>query len=209
MVGLNLCPFAFPSLKNHQVELVVVRGTDENEIAQVVVDHMLKQKYSASGGNSIVVAPDYFPDDFDGYLNMVQYLEMAPMKELELDDYVQIAPFHPNFVFNFDDSPQKIDNYVNRSPYPMFHILKQTDVDNAVETKCGGDPGKVWRRNAKLLRKFESVLGNPGAVDFLLNFSTEQQMPEYPEDAVNQVMKEIRQDDDGPVEGMVRGVWRR
>ena len=134
------------------------------------------------------------------------------MTQLDLHGHVQIAPFHPHFVFDFKQMEEKknpIDNYVNRSPYPMFHILKEHDVDHAVATACGGDPGKVWRRNARLLRKFEDVMGKQGAVDFLLSFSTKDQMPEYPEETVNQVMKEVRQDDDRPVEGMVRGVWEK
>ena len=150
-------------------------------------------------------------------MDMVQYLEQAPMNELDLHGYVQIAPFHPHFVFSFKDLQQpeqqqdrsRIDNFVNRSPYPMFHILKQQDVDYAVSTSCGGDPGKVWRRNATLLRKFESIMGKQNAVDFLLHFSTQSKMPEYPEGIVIQAMKEVRNDVDGPVKDMVRGVWER
>lgn len=138
------------------------------------------------------------------------------MNQFDLHESVQIAPFHPHFVFDFNEiedeenkSSPIIDNYANRSPYPMIHILKQNDVDHAVATSCGGDPGKVTRRNAKLLRKFETVLGKQGAIDFLFSFATQDEMSEYPEDMVNQVMKEFRHDgDDGPVEGMARGVWR-
>jgi len=206
---LNLCPFALPSLKNHQVELTVVRGTDPNEIGRKVVEQLMIQKNTPSGGNSIVVAPDYFPEDFYAYMSMVQYLEEAPMEELDLHDYVQIAPFHPHFKFDFADEENRIDDYVNRSPYPMFHILKRHDVNHAVSTSCGGDPGKVWRRNAKLLRKLEDTMGRNGAVDFLLSSVTMEQMPEYPEEVVSKAMREIRQDGDGPMKDLVRGVWRR
>jgi len=217
VVGLNLCPFAFPSLKNHKVKLIVVRGTDDNEIAQAVVEELMMQTESLSGENSIVVAPDYYPDDFRGYMRMVQFLEEGPMNQFDLHNYVQIAPFHPHFVFDFKELDEErgekksspiIDNYVNRSPYPMFHVLKTDDVEHAVATACGGDPGKVTRRNAKLLRKFETVLGKEGATDLLLSFATQEETSEYPTEMVDQVMNEIRRDDDdGPVEGMVRGSW--
>ncbi|KAL3938685.1 MAG: hypothetical protein SGBAC_006458 [Bacillariaceae sp.] len=216
VVGLNLCPFALKSLKANKVELIVVRGNDANDIGEAVVEQLLIQKESPSGGNSIVVAPDYFPDDFLSYMNMVRYLEEAPMTELDLHGHVQVAPFHPQFVFDFQqlrttkmttEDPSSIDNYVNRSPYPMFHILKEHDVDHSVATSCGGDPAKVWRRNAKLLRKLESIMGKEDAVDFLLSFSTQDDMHEYPNEIVSQAMKEIRQDSDGPMEGIVRGVW--
>merc|ERR1712238_479258 len=69
----------------------------------------------------------------------------------------QIAPFHPMFEFSGSTS-RGIDNLTNRSPYPMFHILREVEVSSAVD-KLGGDSGKVWQRNISLLNKFKDELG--------------------------------------------------
>jgi hypothetical protein len=82
-------------------------------------------------------------------MSLVQYIEEDVMENLNLHGIVQLAPFHPQFVFE-GSAPDGIDNYTNRSPYPMFHILREDEVSRAVD-KLDGDAGKVWRRNIDLL----------------------------------------------------------
>ena len=48
-----------------------------------------------------------------------------------LNGVFQIASFHPDFQYantQFDDP----ENYANRSPYPMLHILRESSVEQAV-----------------------------------------------------------------------------
>jgi hypothetical protein len=47
-----------------------------------------------------------------------------------------------------------IDNYTNRSPYPMFHILREEEVSKAVDA-LDGDASKVWKRNMDLLQALQ------------------------------------------------------
>jgi len=171
IIGLNLCPFAERPIKTNNLSIHIVRGDDHEEISNEVLEVMLMQQDEP--GTSIVIAPDYYPHDFERYLSMIQFLETRVMVAYELHDDIQIAPFHPEFMYdNMDDdsthttSLPPIEVATNRSPYPMFHILKVDDVAKAVG-KLGGDPGKVWRRNAKLLNNLEKRLGRPGAFSFL------------------------------------------
>merc|ERR1711971_7502 len=82
------------------------------------------------------------------------------MDEHDLHGLVQIAPFHPQFEFNGSGS-NGIDNFTNRSPYPMFHIIRENEVTNAVD-KLGGDASKVWSRNIKLLESMNERWGREG-----------------------------------------------
>ena len=44
---------------------------------------------------------------------------------------LQIASFHP--FYQFADTPaDDITNYTNRSPYPVFHLLREDSIDQAV-----------------------------------------------------------------------------
>lgn len=43
-------------------------------------------------------------------------------------DTYQIASFHPAYVFA-DAGQQDKENYTNRSPYPIFHILRNASID--------------------------------------------------------------------------------
>ena len=54
------------------------------------------------------------------------------MAELDLEGVLQIAPFHPRFVFagTRDDD---ITNCTNRSPYPTLHLIRESSIDRAVQ----------------------------------------------------------------------------
>jgi hypothetical protein len=51
-------------------------------------------------------------------------------------------------------SNDSIDHYTNRSPYPIFHILREEEVSKAVRA-LDGDASRVWKRNIALLRALQ------------------------------------------------------
>jgi len=165
VIGLNLCPFAERPFKTKELSFHIARGDDPPSIAEVVTEQLLLKREQK--GTSIIVCPDFHPDDFEEYMTMIQYLEQRIMTYFELHDHVQIAPFHPKFTF--EESGNSIESYANRSPYPMIHVLRADEVERAVNKFLGGDPGKVWRRNKRLLEILESKLGRIHVVNFLFN----------------------------------------
>lgn len=161
VVGWNLCPFADRPLREGTLRVHTVRGTDEETILGAVLGEMLVRKDMP--GTTLVIAPECYPDDFEEYFSYIQALEEDLMNEYELHGHVQVAPFHPLFEFA-GSGKDGIDNYTNRSPYPMFHILREVEVEEAVE-KLGGDAGQVWRRNVDLMENFQEKLGVEGVKD--------------------------------------------
>lgn len=157
VIGYNLCPFAEKPRKEGNLSIVVVRGDDDELVAGTVAYHLVGQ--STRKGTTVVVAPEYFPDDFEEYLNLLRYMEDQVVDELDLRGIMQIAPFHP--LFKFDGSGEGADNFTNRSPYPFFHLLREDEVSAAVE-KLGNDSSKVWGRNIKLLETIEKRFGRDG-----------------------------------------------
>jgi hypothetical protein len=79
---------------------------------------------------TLLVAPDAFPDflDFNDFLAEAD----RALAELDLEGILQIAPFHPRFVFagTRDDD---ITNYTNRTPYPTLHLIREASIDRAVQ----------------------------------------------------------------------------
>eukprot|EP00978_Attheya_sp_CCMP212_P000408 scaffold805_cov45-Attheya_sp.AAC.4 len=169
VVGLNLCPFADKPMRQNKLKAMVVRGTDPLAIATAIVEEMLIR--TDSPGTTVIISPDFFPHDFSSYLNFVQELEGDAMEKLDLHGKVQLAPFHPNFEFD-GSGPDGVDNLTNRAPHPIFHILREEEVSQAVD-KIGGDASRVWQRNVNLLDTLERELGR---------------------DAVNQIMKGVQVD---------------
>jgi hypothetical protein len=158
VVGWNLCPFADRPLREGALHLNTVRGMDEETILGVVLGEMLVRKETP--GTTLVIAPECYPDDFESYLQFVTALEEDLMEEYELHGHVQVAPFHPLFEFA-GSGKEGIDNYTNRAPYPIFHVLREQEVEAAVD-KLDGDASRVWRRNVELLEDMQETLGTDG-----------------------------------------------
>lgn len=165
VIGLNLCPFAERPLRENKLKVSVVRGSDDEYVAAAVVYELISRSDEKHEGTTVVVAPDFYPDDFERYLDLVQYIEDNVMEEHELHGLVQIAPFHPKFVFN-GSGEEGVDNYTNRSPHPMFHILRENEVGLAVD-KLGGDASRVWQRNVDLLEGMEKKFGREGVKEIM------------------------------------------
>jgi hypothetical protein len=61
----------------------------------------------------------------------------------------KIASFHPQYRFA-GIKPDAVENYTNRSPYPMLHLLREDSI-----TAIAGDPAElaeIPRRNVATLR---------------------------------------------------------
>ncbi|CAB9507087.1 expressed unknown protein [Seminavis robusta] len=164
VVGMNLCPFAAKPLADHQLYISVV---PESSDIDTVLQHVLAQslafltddtKEDPIPGTALLVCPDLFPTDFDSFLDVLSMIVDGLLEDHDLTGKIQIVPFHPLFVFaneniqdKSEDDPDKMEYYTNRSPYPMFHVLKEDDVSRAVEI-MKGDTDRVWQRNIHLLQ---------------------------------------------------------
>ena len=71
------------------------------------------------------------------------------MKINKLDNYIQLASFHPNFTFE-GNNKNSVENYTNKSPYPIIHLLQVNKVKLAIES-VNGKTDIIWQRNIKLL----------------------------------------------------------
>jgi len=186
VVGLNLCPFAERPMKLDQLNLEVVRGKDEEEIIASVFYHMILLSSPEKHGTSVVVTPDIFENNFNGFIDLVQSIEES-MYKYDLHGVIQLAPFHPQFEFAGEDNT-KISTFTNKSPYPMIHILRESEVSAAVN-QLDGDSSRVWKRNIKLLETLEDRLGSDRITKWLMN-------PSYSDEeikvVINDVIKEIK-----------------
>ena len=180
VIGYNLCPFAKTPLSEGRLKVSVVRGDDDEKVAGAVAYELIARSAEHNVGTSVVVAPEYHPTDFEGYMSLVHFLEDDFMDENDLHGIVQIAPFHP--LFEFEGSEEGVDNYTNRAPYPMFHVLREVEVGAAVK-RLGGESSKVWSRNVALLESMEERWGRDGV---------ERAMRGEEVDGVRELMRDVR-----------------
>lgn len=180
VVGLNLCPFAEKPLLQQRLHVVTVDGVSlddksnnknnsENEHREAIVQMVATEgeRLVHSPGTTLVVCPDCFPTDFESFMDVVQSVETMMAKEKGWEGILQVAPFHPRFQFAGSTHYTDPDNRTNQSPYPMIHILRETEVTQAVEQLPEQDAAVVWSRNVDLLETLATEL-HPNDFDTLL-----------------------------------------
>ena len=94
--------------------------------------------------NSHLYVYEARPDWYDDFLEACE----AAIAELGLEGELQVASFHPRYQFA-DTQPEDIENFTNRSPYPMLHLLREASVARAVAAIA--DPATVFAANLATL----------------------------------------------------------
>lgn len=130
VIGYNLCPFAKRELVRERVRFVVSRAQDEE---QLLVD--LENELTLLGADegietTLLITPQVLQDFFD----FNQFLGRADQRvaQLKLKGVFQIASFHPDYQFGGTE-PDDAENYTNKSPYPVLHLLREASLDRAIE----------------------------------------------------------------------------
>ena len=133
VVGLRLCPFAAVPFARGQIRYCVSGQTTTEGLARELTGE-LEQLYAADPElceTSLLIHP-YVLTDFADYNQFLDEADAA-IADLDLRGELQIASFHPDYRFA-GSAPNDVQNYSNRSPYPMLHLLREASVTRAVAT---------------------------------------------------------------------------
>lgn len=131
VVGLNLCPFARKEVERESIRFVVADDNDEGEALLAVLRAELnRMERDVAIETTLIIHPFTLLNflDYNEFLGVAEDL----LSELDLEGVIQIASFHPDYQFAhtaYDDP----ENYSNRSPYPMLHLLRESSVSRAVD----------------------------------------------------------------------------
>jgi hypothetical protein len=149
VIGLNLCPFAKAVHVKNQIRYVVSAATDPEALREDLVRELglLAQTPAAEVETTLLIHPQVLSDFFD-YNNFLNRAD-ATLAELDLTDELQIASFHPHYQFAGTE-PDAIENYTNRSPYPMLHLLRAASVTRA--NAAFPDAARIFDGNIAKLR---------------------------------------------------------
>jgi uncharacterized protein len=150
VIGLNLCPFAKAVHVKKQIRYVVSAATDDEALREDLVRELelLAQTPAAEIETTLLIHPDVLTDFFD-YNNFLDRAD-ATLAELDLTDTIQIASFHPRYQFA-GTQQDAIENYTNRSPYPMLHLLREASVTRGVA--AFPDAAVIFEGNIEKLRQ--------------------------------------------------------
>lgn len=150
VIGLNLCPFAKSVHVKAQIRYAISEAMDAAAVADDLERELrfLAESDPQIIDTTVLILPSAL-QDFGEYNDFLERAERM-LKRLRLRGILQIASFHPDYQFA-DTEPDDIENYTNRSPYPILHLLREESVARAVEAYP--DPERIYLRNQETLRK--------------------------------------------------------
>lgn len=155
VIGLNLCPFAKAVYLKNQIRYVVSEAATLESLLEDLLDelHLLDASNVESIETTLLIHP-YVLTDFLDYNDFLDIADAAASQP-EFGDQFQVASFHPRFQFA-GTGADDIENYTNRSPYPMLHLLREESVERAVAAFPQAE--QIYRKNMLTLRS----LGHAG-----------------------------------------------
>lgn len=150
VIGLNLCPFAKHPFRNNKIKYVVFDDIDLEKLTETLL--MEANELVATTPSVLETTLIIVPEAFDQFENYLDYLNMAEFifEEVDLDGIIQIASFHPDYQFD-ETEITDVENYTNRSPFPMFHLLREDSVTRALEAYP--EVGDIPENNIETMNK--------------------------------------------------------
>ena len=167
VVGLGLCPFAAPVVQGGQLEVRVSDArTGEAALEDALAAAVSLLAEEPDGVTTSLIAYPLCLDDFEAYLDLVAQLEGA-LDAAGAQGVLQVASFHPAYRFDGTESGD-VGNWTNRSPVPLVHLLRESDV--AAATEDHPDPAGIPEANVRRLeelgeRKLRALWSRFSAVD--------------------------------------------
>ena len=150
VIGLNLCPFAKAVHIKQQIRYVVSEATTPQQLYASLLSEIefLLAADPEQIETTLLIHPHVLQDflDFNDFLDVADAL----LLELQAEGILQVASFHPAYQF-FGTRPDDIENYTNRSPYPILHLLREASIERVLETYP--DTDDIAERNIDTLQK--------------------------------------------------------
>lgn len=174
VIGLNLCPFAQRVFRADLIRYVVSDAEDKEALLEELARElkMLAGTPISQVETTLLIHPRVFAH----FLDYNEFLADADrwVKKQSLQGIIQIASFHPDYQFAGAEV-DAVENYTNRSPYPMLHLLREASIDNVADDQ--DELLDIPRRNIETLRRLGKAdivrrlleggwsLRNPGSED--------------------------------------------
>ncbi|KVD59922.1 peptidase [Burkholderia ubonensis] len=160
VIGLNLCPFAKSVYVKDQVRYAISEATTlEDALADLETE---LRRLDAADPQQVDTTLVIYPHAFAEFLDYNDALFFADrlVRQLKLDGVLQIASFHPRYQFDGTE-PDDIENYTNRAPYPILHLLREDSIARAAD--AFPDASAIYEKNQETLRR----LGHDGWRDWM------------------------------------------
>ncbi len=148
IVAHNYCPFAKREVDKGSVRYQVIHETEFNSLLKSVIQECIWLDQNTKTETTLVIFPANL-SEFNLFLDCLVLAENLIVTE-GYEGVYQIASFHPDYCFQGAEENDAA-NFTNRSPYPMFHLIRESSVQIAL--KNHPDPESIPERNVEYARK--------------------------------------------------------
>lgn len=146
VIGLNLCPFAKRELKQDRIRFTHSETTSTKTLLETLETELAHLTAHPTVETTLLIHSKALLDFYD--YNDFLYDAQALLIDLDLEGIYQIASFHPDYQFA-GSTPKAVENYTNRSPYPMLHILREESLATVIDNYP--DTDQIPERNMALM----------------------------------------------------------
>ena len=146
VVDLNICPFARKEMVKKRVRFAVTEAATEESLLMALASELTLLNTDPAIETTLLIHPEMLQDfgDYNQFLDLAEGL----LVQMELENIYQIASFHPNYQFA-GTAPGDAENYTNRSPYPVLHLLREDSLDRVLSDTQDAD--QIPLRNIALM----------------------------------------------------------
>jgi len=148
IVAHNYCPFAKREIDKGSVRYQIIHDTEFNSLLKSVIQECVWLDQNADTETTLIIFPSNL-ENFNAFLDCLVLAEELLISQ-GYEGIYQIASFHPNYCFQGAEENDAA-NYTNRSPYPMFHLIREASVQRAIENYP--DAESIPERNVEYARE--------------------------------------------------------
>jgi hypothetical protein len=158
VIGLQLCPFAKSVFEADKIRYTV-SDTEDTEALMLKLHKEFKLLDDTPEIETTLVIIPRQLNDFESFNQTLDTIDDL-LEQYSWSGVFQVASFHPQYQFadtHIDDR----ENWTNRAPYPIFHILRESSLELAIEQFPSIDDlpeENIKRMNALSSRVFAQVL---------------------------------------------------
>ncbi|WP_286240591.1 DUF1415 domain-containing protein [Neptuniibacter halophilus] len=158
VVGLNLCPFAAPEVKNQSIRYARSEAVAETAALGDFLQELERiQSLPEAELSTTLLCFSHGFADFEAFLDLLDLCQDA-LEQAGLEGVFQLASFHPAYCFAGVD-PDDITNWTNRAPFPTLHLIREGQMARVlVHYK---NPDEIPERNMALMEQ----LGREGLIE--------------------------------------------
>ena len=148
IIAHNYCPFAKREVEKGSVRYNIIHETEFNSLLKDIMQECVWLDQNADTETTLIIFPSNL-NDFNSFLDCLVLAEDLLIAQ-GYEGVYQIASFHPDYCFQGAEQNDPA-NFTNRSPYPMFHLIREASVEAAIEKHP--DAESIPERNIEYARQ--------------------------------------------------------